>query len=210
MIALTPLAFVSQTPPEAEALLAKMRAAYQAVKSAKFTVQFEAADSTGPTVTGSVNYEYMSPSKLRAEFTVPPQAPFRLICNGKAIAIFTSAGKRREFSFSFKTLSANLPTNLETICFYDAEHELSVGKGGNMAHSKLQVLTSVPWNDKKWTVLRETDSAEDITVDYFIDPASSLIYRTLGSEISSKKTYIDARVIALQLNPTIDPSRFDL
>lgn len=204
-IVLAALGIVQETP---EQLLSHMRTAYNGVKCAAFYVRFEATDPSGYVAHGEVRYDFLSPNKLRAAFRGLPKGPALLICDGKHVAVFSADGKRKQSPFLTSTLGSHLPSNVETLAFFNADHELSTSKDGEMHDSQLSVRLNGEWNGKKWTVLRETSEKDSVQVDYFVDPNSHLIWRTQGTDTKSHKSFIDAWITDLDLQVKPDLKKF--
>lgn len=202
------LAHQASQAPTAEELLAKMQFAYARARTALLFVHFEATDPSGFTAKGDVRFEFLSPNRVRAGFKGLPNGAVLLVCDGKKIALLSGKGKQQVVAYSPTNLGRHLPTNLETIAFYDGAHELSTGKGGGMNGSKLEVLPNVEWNHRQWEVLRETSDEDQVRVDYYVDPKTSLIWRTLGEDLRTKKPFVDCQVQELELNANIPAERF--
>jgi len=64
---------------------------------------------------------------------------------------------------------------LEVLCLWDWKQQFSIDRGGNMHDSTFSMRTD-DWNGKSFTVLQE--NAQQVRVLYFIDPATSYIWRT--------------------------------
>ncbi len=193
---------------QAEEALAKVREAYASVHSAVLFETFEITAPSGYVARGEARYEFLAPSRLRAAFKGLPRGSVLLICDGHRIAMYGSKSGRQELRYSPETLGRNIPTNVETLAFFDAAHELSKEKGGGMAGSKLDLLKDQEWNGKRWSVLRETNQNDGVSVDYYIDPKTFLIWRAWGQDTKSKKTYLDCQVLQLEVNPKISTERF--
>ncbi len=209
MIALA-AALICLAPNDAEVLLAKVRNAYLAVRSAEFYVRFEANDPTGIVAQGELRCEYQAPSKFRVAYRGLPKGPALLICDGKDIAMFAPDGKKTVVQFWPARLGRDVPTNLETISFFDANHELSIAKGGGMEGSTLTLLKNQEYAKKQYDVIREVNNEDQVEVDYYIDHTNLLIWHTLGIDLATKKTFIDASIVQLDLNKKIDPIRFHI
>jgi hypothetical protein len=78
-----------------------------------------------------------------------------------------------------------------------------------MAGSEL-ALEEREWKSKHWHVLRETNRQDQVQVDYYVDPKTMLIWRTLGVDLKTRRPFIDAEVLELDTQTKIDPSRFKI
>lgn len=187
-----------------ESLLAKMRAAYSSVKTARLQVS-----ATGQGVRGKATtvVEYMAPNRVRAVITVGGRSA-TLYCDGKSITILPEGGEPVSMSYRREVMENALPANLEVICFYDWQKQLSTSKGNNMEKSKLKVVPGQTWKGKQWTVLEETAPAQKVFVRYYIDPATSLIWRTVVQDLNKKTTLLESMLSSLNLNVSLKESIF--
>ena len=195
---------------ESDVFLSNVRNAYKDVSSALFYVKFTATDSRGVEGHGEVRYEYVAPKQVRAAFKGLAGGLAVLICDGQKIGTFTSNGKRKLVPFTTKTLTSLLPTNVETLAFFDSNHVLSRERGGEMFGSELTVFANKEWKSKHWKVLRETNRQDSVQVDYYVDPTTNLIWRTLGEDTKTHKQFIDAEVLELDIKAKIASSRFTI
>lgn len=200
------LAPVCMADKAADALLAKMRAAYASIKTAEFQTESTAEPAPGRKVSLSIKGQFMAPNKVHA-VTVTPAARAETFCDGKKILVL-SGDQRKTADFNVQTLARNVPGNLETICLFDWKRQLSTGKGGNMAKSQLRVIPNQSWNGKQWTILEETAPEARLKVSYYVDPKTNLIWRSVIVGIKGNKVSEDARLVNLKLNGKIDPKVF--
>lgn len=193
---------------DVEALLARMRRAYQGVKTARFTTETHIGKTT------FINsFVFMAPSKIRVEISAPneglPQNTMFKVSDGAVVSTRlpgSSEVTRQEFSIN--NFERNVPANLESFCFWDYERQLSTAPGKNMAQSSLVIKTGEQWRGKKWTVLEETASAVGVSCRYFIDPRTYLIWRTVVTRLAGDQMPTDSIVTKLETGAKIDESLF--
>lgn len=205
LIALFPLmAAASADPIDAKTLVKKVHDAYAAVKSARVTM--EATGYAGDGKTG-VTLLYAAPKKLKA--TVKGFAEgggqTTFTTTGGTVAITDPDGKQAKQEIDFDQLQ--LPCNLETMSFWDYQKQLSTDKGGNMETSVLKVVEKEKWNDKEWIVLEEDAPAQKVSVRYFIDPKTYLIWRTVTTPYSGEQTF-ESWITKLELDVKVDDKEF--
>jgi len=189
---------------DVEALLAKMRAAYSGAKSARLHVT---AKAQGTAANATTVVEYMAPNKVRAVITSGGRSA-TLYCDGKNVTVLPKGGEPVTMSYRREIMESALPVNLEVICFYDWQKQLSTAKGNNMEKSKLKIVPGQSWNGKKWTVLEETASAQKVFVRYYIDPSTSLIWRTVVQDLDKKNTLLESTLTSVSLNVSLKESIF--
>ncbi len=165
---------------EVEALLANMRNAYQQIKTATYTTEYHFAKQVSLT-----SFTFESPNLIRAMVqtsrTSDPNAGTMVLSDGDTIYI------RQPFSrvyirdrFSLDGFERAIPVNLESLCFFDWDRQLSTTPGKNMAASTFTIQKNQPWNGKQWTVLtRKRLDAQGVVCNYYIDPKTFLMWRTI-------------------------------
>jgi len=197
---------------EVEALLSKMRNVYKQTKTATFTTETKLGDNVIVS-----NFSFSGPAKIHVEFTIPtPQgakASVVEITDGKTI--YLKLPTQTEFQqkpFTANDLDSDLAVNLESICFYDWEKQLSTEKGKNMEHSTFKILPGQEWDGKKWTVLEETSSTDKVLCSYYIDPKTSLIWRTTVKALAGgdKSAEMDCKITKMNLGVKLDDSIFTI
>ena len=208
MIFLLLASLIAPRLDESDVFLSKIRNAYHEVPAALFYVKYTATDSRGVEGHGEVRYEYLAPNHLRAAFKGLAGGLAVILCDGRKVATFSSSGKRKISTYSTEALTDLLPTNVETLAFFNSNHVLSRERGCEMFGSELTVIADKEWKSKHWKVLRETNSKDSVQVDYYIDPKTNLIWRTVGEDSKTHKSFIDAEVLELDVKAKIDPSRF--
>lgn len=196
---------------EVEDLLAKMREVYKATKSAKFTVKAKFAGPMGDAeITSEVDFK--GPNSFRAESTGVPDSvepKVVMVTDGKKIQISGVAPTRIDLDWSLDA-AQQVPGNLETLSFWDWERQLNTGPQGNMKTSTFKLINEEEWNDKKWIVLEETAQEQQVSVRYFIDPATSYIWRSVMKSLDGGQELMDARIDKLEINPEIADSVFEI
>ena len=200
--------------PSAEVaqLLKKMRVAYSTLKSAHVTFQSHHFGN-GTTITSTSECWYQAPNLVRVETKGIPgltKPLYTLVSDGTQIHINGLPGRPMTLMYSIDQMATNSPQmNLEVLCLWDWKRQLSTDIGGNMRLSTFGIRSDT-WNGKKWTVLRETARSANAVVDYYIDPATFLMSRTISSLINPRQTTIDVQVKKWAINVPVDPSLFKL
>jgi len=182
---------------QVEALLGKMRQAYGATKSVTFTVE---ATTSKNKYTSTITFR--SPRTLHVSIVSGTDSrlrkPVSIDSDGATVRVKSPMGLE-EVPFTTDLLNGALRGNLESICFYDWQKQLSTAPGKNMEHSTFRILLNQDWNGKKWTVLEETAAAEKVVCKYYVDPKSYLIWRTVVkvSPGGDKGQEIDAKILKM-------------
>jgi hypothetical protein len=199
-----------QVDPHAAALLAKMRAAYGSLKTAR-TVGHAKLVGRTKTLLASSTVEFRAPLNFRIETTgVPGTAKPAYLCvtDGKKIHTEGLPGGPETKPYTYDGLLADLPqTNLETICFFDWHKQLSTAADGNMHQSTFRVYKE-RWMNREWTVLEETPQTPPEVVKYYVDPATNLIWRTALFRKEQKEPFTDIWFTKLEVNSKLDPKAF--
>ena len=197
---------------EVEALLAKMRDAYQKVKTAQFTAT---TFITGPFgeqgVTGK--FSFANPNKIHALVMGLPAAGGNdvvLTSDGKMMQAEGLEGRSGKRKFDEQAIVEALPFNLETLNFWDYARQLSTGEKGNMHDSQLKIVKKESWNGKSWVVLEETAPKSRVFVRYFIDPKTNLMWRTVVMDIDKKETQFDVQLKDLTLGVKLNDKLFKI
>jgi hypothetical protein len=192
---------------EPKELLSKMRAAYESAKSAKFRVNITRLQPNGE-INILMDAEFAAPNLYRASVTTNGMKDFELWCDGKKITAVDSASEAKDVvDYGIDPLGERIPGNLESISFFDWKRQLNM-VDGNMKGNKLTVYTGREWGGKKWTVLEEVVADQPIDVDYYVDPTTHLIWRTVVRARQANRTIIDCKILKLDLNVPVDPKRF--
>lgn len=197
--------------PQVEALLAKMRNAYKQTREVTFTTR---------ALAGGRDFEtsgaYMSPNKMRVTVTMTAfkkiGAVLTRICDGKTVSTKELSNPFKDQPFTVDNMGADLPVNLESMCFFDWARQLSTAPGKNMEHSTFRILPHQTWNGKDWTVLEETAAKEKVVCNYYIDPKTDIIWRTTVKAMpgGNKASEMDCRITELNLSAKIDPTTFQI
>ena len=102
-----------------------------------------------------------------------------------------------ERTFTLQNLRRAVGANLEVISLWDWQRQLSTGDGGNMRGADLRIGTNEKWNGRSWTVLEESAGSNG-RYRYFIDPKTSLIWRTVAVSPDGSSFY-DGRIERLRV-----------
>ncbi len=188
-----------------EDLLARMRTAYSAIKSANYTTECLQGGQTFIS-----KYTYTSPANVKVTITSPTDkklgAGVIVTTDGQMIRIMTpTAPKELKEKFSPDLFDSNLVGNLESLCFWDYKRQLSTAKGMNMEHSVFKLEVGTIWHGKKWTVLQETAATQRIICSYYVDPSTNLICRTLVKPMAAGNptSHSDSWLVELNGKPII-------
>lgn len=210
-VASLPLASLAlAADPKVESLLARMRTAYKAVPSAQMTAvsELNLRNGTKAKITATINYARTN--KIHASLLGFPSASkgskVIVYTDGKTVKTIGFPGGHGEYKFSPEAIVNSLAVNLETLCFWDYERQLSTKAGANMSQSKLKVVENQKWEGKTWTVLEE--SAGRSFIRYYIDPRTALIHRTQVTNLDAKRVVADHRLTSLKLNAKVDAKLF--
>jgi len=197
---------------QVETLLAHMREAYKAVKSATYKVAATVPESgaAGKEQTYSMDAAYKSPNMMR--FILKGSAfenrTATLISDGENITVTAPEGTAPVGVYSAETIDKFVPFNLESICFWDWDRQLSTAPGKNMEKSTFKIVKDETWDGKHWIVLEETAAKDNVFCRYFIDPKTYLIWRTRVTVLSSGKLQMDAKLISLNPNANLNDGMF--
>ena len=195
-----------------ETLLAHMRDAYGTVNAATYTTQSIAYGNDGSKDSYITEFAYKKPNMIRGILKGGQLGDNTLtsISDGNTITVSSSTGGGANGEkFTMDGYEKYVPvTNLESICFFDWDRQLSTAEGKNMASSTFHLVRHEKWNDKDWMVLEETAKKDSLFVRYFIDPKTFFIWRTNVKKLDDKKDQLDAWITKLDTNATLDDSIF--
>jgi hypothetical protein len=197
---------------EVEELLAKMRAAYQAVESVSIQAKAKARYPQGEE-SHSISMDYAKTNKLRLTFDFRGKT-VRRISDGKTVYTWaedTKTAKRTdvdEAKVSMDALGGDAPINLESMCFFDWKRQLSTAPGANMEKSEFKLIALENWNGRSWMVLEETAHGQSVFARYFIDPKTHFIWRCDVKTLKERKTFMDVQIVRMTLNPKLGPDTF--
>jgi outer membrane lipoprotein-sorting protein len=198
---------------QVETLLSHMRDAYKAVKSATCTTTatiWGATESGDQPVEYQTDLAYKSPNLMRIILKGGPiDGHLTIMSDGTSITVTTSQGTRTLGPYKVDTINRAVPVlNLESICFWDWETQLSTATGKNMANSTFKIVKDEEWEGKHWLVLEETAAKDKVFCRYFIDPKTYLIWRTKVSDLETKKTQFDAKVTSMNSKANLGDEMF--
>lgn len=193
---------------EVEDLLAKMRKAYKDVKTATFSLESTLLAGNGDIVV-TLKGGFKSPNKMYGDIEID-DVKLKFISDGKRIyRIDTFNDEIMDLPYSPEQMQVTIRSaNLELINFYDWERQLSTEKDHNMYESKLSIRQNEEWNGKKWTVLEESAPTVGVYVEYFIDPKTHLIWRTLQMDLDKDIIRGDYVLKELKIGVKIDDQKF--
>ncbi|MCH7905352.1 MAG: hypothetical protein IH944_12420 [Armatimonadetes bacterium] len=196
---------------DVEDLLAKMRKAYQETKTASFELETTLLAVEGDVVI-KMKGLFKSPNKLAVDIVMniaSDERKINVISDGKQIyASATGVEEVGKTDFSIDRLNQALgAANLEVLCFYDWKRQLSTDKGANMHDSTLSIRKE-KWKGKEWIVLEESAPRVDIYVEYFIDPKTHFIWKTIRMTLDKEFTNGEYVLTKLKTGLTISDKRF--
>lgn len=174
---------------EVESLLGSMRQAYKSVKSATYVAESHFPGPNGKETVFVNTFRYKTPGMIRIDITAPGQkTKVSKIADGKKVAIkLPGASTPQQMGYSIDNFESNLPANLEALCFFDFDRQLSTAAGKNMEKSKLKVLKGQSWKGKIWTVLEETAPQQAVVCKYYVSPTDHFIWRTTVYSTKAKR-----------------------
>ncbi len=186
---------------QVEELLAHMRGAYKSVKAAtyKSTVTVWDAQTSEQTVI-DVDMAYKSPNLMRAILKNKqiPGGAMTVISDGENV---TNSVTGTSNAYTMDEIEKEVPSNLESICFWDWDRQLSTDTGKNMATSTFRIEKDANWDGKKWTILEETAKKDKVLCRYYIDPKTYFIWRTHVSDLDTGKDQMDCKLKHSILRP---------
>lgn len=197
-----------------EELLAKMRDAYKAVKSARLEVEMVGYGEEEQKLEASAKVLYSGPKDARVEFTPKnvqsdePVVAF-YIQDGKKMGVGPAADKLTSRPYDEEEFPFIL-MNLETLSFWQWDKQLNTAEGKNMNGSDLKIVEDVEWEGKKWLTLEESVEKNDIFVRYFIDPKTHFIWRCQVKELESMKPRFDSWLTKLDTDIEVDKDQFKI
>jgi hypothetical protein len=204
---LTPMAGPAPAEKETDALLRRMRNAYDRLQAAKVGFSFR-RPSDREQAAPSGNLIFAAPSRIRAEMDFPDYGSVKVYCDGRTITTLDATEDEPEVTdYTPDGVHRMVPANLEILCLFDWRRQLSTAPGGNMHDSRLRVLATESWNQKEWTVLEET--AGNVVIRYYIDPQTFLIWRTRIGDTTGQETSYDGWLTAFQPLDTVDQRQFE-
>ncbi len=208
LFSLTLVANAFATDKEVEALLAAMRKTYKEVKTAAFTMEATILSSNGD-ITITMDGVFKNPNKMSVKVNVEDKS-FRMICDGTNLfGVSEDSPTIHSEKYSLDKMGEMLMgSNLEVINFYDWKRQLSTAKGDNMHDSKLSIRQNEKWNGRKWTVLEESAPTVGVYVEYYIDPATNFVWRTVRMSLDKEFIQGDFVLKSLKTGVKVEDSRF--
>jgi outer membrane lipoprotein-sorting protein len=193
---------------EVEELLAKMRTKYRDIGSVTFTMEATVTAPNGD-VTVKMDGGFKSPNLMYADISAEGETA-KVVCDGvKIYAVAADSKQVMEIAYNVDNMGAVLMgANLEIINFYDWKRQLSTAAGDNMHDSKLSLRKNVKWNNKTWTVLEESAPTVDVYVEYYIDPKTNLVWRTVQMSLDKEFIRGDFIIKAMKTGAKIDAKKF--
>ena len=193
---------------EVEELLAKMRTKYKDIGSVTFTMEATITADNGD-VTVKMDGGFKSPNLMYADITAENETA-KVVCDGlKIYAIAADSKQVLEIPYNVDNMGRVLMgANLEIINFYDWKRQLSTAAGDNMHDSKLSLRKDVKWNNKTWTVLEESAPTVGVYVEYYIDPKTNLVWRTVQMSLDKEFVRGDFVIKSMKTGVKIDDKKF--
>jgi len=193
-----------------EGLLAHMRDSYKGVKSATYTTEVTLTSKADGEQKFTSDFAYMKPNMMRIiiKGTGISEGAVTVISNGEKINVSTLQGSMPPVDFSVENIEKGIPANLESLCFWDWDRQLSTSSGKNMEKSTFRIVKDEEWNGKHWEVLEETATKDNVLCRYFIDPKTYFIWRTLVLSLEDKKPQMDAKLTKLNPSAGLDEAMF--
>ena len=193
---------------EVEDLLAKMRNSYRTIGTVTFKLESTILTANGDIVIHMIG-GFKSPNKMYVDIELPG-ARVKVVSDGKKVYSVRGDSERiMEMPYNIDVLGdALMGANLEVINFYDWERQLSTGADGNMHDSKLSIRKNEQWNGKSWLVLEESAPKVDVYVEYYIDPKTNFVWRTVYMSLDKEFTRGDYILKSLKLGAKISDKRF--
>jgi len=198
---------------EVEDLLAKMRKAYKNIGTVTFKLESTILAENGDIVIHMIG-GFRSPNKMYIDINFDDNR-VKVVSDGKKVYVVAGNSDRvMEMPYDIDVMGQVLQgANLEVINFYDWERQLSTGQlpsgeDANMHDSKLSIRKNEKWNGKTWLVLEEAAPQVGVYVEYYIDPKTSLVWRTVQMSIDKEFTRGDYILKSLKRGAKISDKRF--
>jgi hypothetical protein len=200
-----------QIDPQAEALLIKMRTMYSSIKTARLTTTYEEV-RPGARVLLTSKCAFKAPFSIRMVSEGLPKlakSGYLLVTNGKRVHVAGLPSKAYTRNFDGRELRRNLPhINLEVMCLWDWDRQLSrKRRSGNMFGSTFKVTTEM-WRGRPFTILEETNKGQEVRVRYYLDPKTTMIWRTEVFRLEGAQPHVIATIDTMELNVALDPNSF--
>lgn len=207
-----PFILISAVAPaadkEVEDLLSNMRKAYSSIAGATMEVSVKVNTQQNGWQSGVLKVDYARPFQVRFQSEVGQNRVERY-SNGKKVVTIRNKTVTTSEKVDVDSVGAQLTGNLEWLCLFDWKRQLSTDKGANMNESKLKVKTGEEWNGKKWTVLDEVAENVGVSVRYFIDPKTYLIWRCDVTALQIDQVVTKTEVKSVRLGVKHNPKIFE-
>ncbi len=193
---------------EVEALLKKMRDTYKGVSTATFTMEATIQAENGD-ISVKMDGGFKNPNLMYVDASGDGNKA-HIVCDGtKIYATAEGMAQVLEIPYNVDNMGRMISgANLEVLNFFDWKRQLSTAKGDNMAESKLSLRKNVKWNNKTWIVLEESAPQANVYVEYYIDPKTNFIWRTVQMSLDKEFTRGDFVIKKLTIGAKIDDKRF--
>jgi outer membrane lipoprotein-sorting protein len=193
---------------DVEELLAKMRNSYKNIGTVSFTSEATVLADAGDILI-KMSGGFKSPNLMYVDIVAEGNKAQAISDGTKIYATADGATSVFEVAYDVDIMGRILSgANLELLNFFDWKRQLSTAKGDNMADSKLSIRKNVKWNDKTWTVLEESAPQVGVYVEYYIDPKTNLIWRTVQMTLDKEFIRGDFIIKTLKTGVKIDEKRF--
>lgn len=192
---------------QVEELLAHMRGAYKSVKAATYKCTVTVWNAQSEQTVIDVDMAYKSPDLMRAILKNKqiPGGALTIISDGQHV---TNSLTGSSNPYTMDEIEKEVPSNLESICFWDWDRQLSTEAGKNMATSTFRIEKDANWDGKKWTILEETAKKDNVLCRYYIDPKTFFIWRTHVSYLDSGKDEMDCKLTSLDTKADLSDATF--
>lgn len=192
-----------------EELLAKMRETYKNVGTATFAMEATILGQNGD-ITVKMDGGFKSPNLMYVDASSEEGGKAHIVSDGtKIYAQAEGMDQILEIPYNVDNMGRVLSgANLEVLNFFDWKRQLSTAKGDNMHESKLSIRRDVKWNNKTWIVLEESAPTVGVYVEYYIDPKTSFIWRTVQMSLDKEFVRGDFVIKSLKTGVKIDDKRF--
>lgn len=176
-------------------VLRDLRAHYSSVAGAEW--ECERSYANGDAV--RLHVLYRTPNKIRASVTWRSASTVQIrevTANDGHMVV--AGPKIRPYTLPFNPdlLQVVLKAQLETVCFWDSDRQLSRARGGGFETSRLAILA--PPEGSAETILEERPATSPSRILYYIDPKLHLIRRTQVFDLKSNKQLSDSRIVSLK------------
>jgi outer membrane lipoprotein-sorting protein len=196
---------------DVETLLSHMRDAYKSVKAATYKTTVTSYEATASaTETYELDVAYKAPNLMRFVINSDsiPGGHATVISDGDNVSVSAGQNTQDLGKYTADSVEKNVPSNLESICFWDWDRQLSTASGKNMEHSTFKIDKDLIWEGKHWIVLEETAKKDDVVCKYYIDPKTFLIWRTRVNTLSNGKDVMDAKLTTLDTKANLSDAMF--